>query len=146
MKWTTKSWSELTKDELYDILHLRQEVFCVEQDCPYIDCDYHDQTSTHIWATDDAGIIAYTRIAPPGEIYKEVSIGRVITAMRARRIGLGKEAMEFSIAYCREHYPGPIRIMAQSYLLEFYESYGFEREGKEFLEDGLPHWEMVLGV
>lgn len=144
MKWTIKSWSELSKDELYDILYLRQAVFCVEQDCPYIDCDYHDQNSAHIWTSDEEGIIAYTRIAPPGEIYKEVSIGRVITAMRARRIGLGKEAMDISIAYCREHHPGPIRIMAQSYLLEFYESYGFVREGEEFLEDGLPHWEMVL--
>lgn len=144
MNWEIKSWSELHKNELYDLLCLRQEVFCVEQNCPYVDCDYHDQNSIHIWSADEEGITSYARIAPPGEIYDQVCIGRVITPLRKRKLGLGKSLMEFCITYCQQYYPGPIKIMAQSYLLKFYESYGFVREGEEFLEDGLPHWIMQL--
>lgn len=143
MNWTIKTWEELSKTELYDILFLRQEVFCVEQHCPYIDCDYHDQNALHIWTSDESGITAYARIAPPGEIYDEVAIGRVISAKRVRREGLGRELMSICMNYCASNYPGPIKIMAQSYLLQFYESYGFERVGEEFLEDGLPHYYMI---
>ena len=138
-----KDWDSLSKEELYTILRLRQEVFVVEQHCPYLDLDNHDQNSFHllVWENDD--LIAYTRILPPGEIYKEVSIGRVITAEKARRRGIGRLAMDESMRFTMEKWGTPIRIMAQSYLLKFYESYGFVKEGEEFLEDGLPHWYMV---
>lgn len=136
-------WSALTRDELYAILQLRQVVFVVEQQCPYLDCDDRDQHSLHYWISDARGVVAYARIAPPGVIYPEAAIGRVVTAERARCGGLGRAVMEASLRYTDEHYPGPVRIMAQSYLLAFYESLGFARCGKEFLEDGLPHWEMI---
>ncbi len=143
MNWQCKNWAALTKDELYAILKLRQEVFVVEQHCPYLDCDEYDQRSLHLWLEDDQGMVAYSRIAPPGEIYTETSIGRVITSERIRRTGVGRAMMEESFQIVRRELGLPIRIMAQSYLLDFYESYGFIKEGKEFLEDGLPHWEMV---
>ncbi|NVK03369.1 MAG: GNAT family N-acetyltransferase [Flavobacteriia bacterium] len=138
-----KDWDSLSKEELYAILRIRQEVFVVEQHCPYLDLDDHDQSSYHLIMTDDEGIIAYTRLLPPGQIYKEPSIGRVITAERARRKGIGREAMDASMKFVLDNWGEPIRIMAQSYLLKFYESYGFVKEGEEFLEDGLPHWYMV---
>lgn len=141
--FTVKDWQTLSKEELYAILKLRQEVFVVEQHCPYLDCDDHDQICLHLWASDNEGITAYTRISPPNTIYTETSIGRVITAMRARRKGLGRAAMDHSMKIALERFGGPIRIMAQSYLLPFYESYGFVKFGEEFLEDGLPHWYMV---
>lgn len=138
-----KDWDSLTKEELYAILRLRQEVFVVEQHCPYLDLDNHDQESFHLCMYDEEGLVAYTRILPPSQIYKEASIGRVITAERARRKGIGRAAMDESMRFTAEKFGKPIRIMAQSYLLNFYESYGFVAEGEEFLEDGLPHWYMV---
>lgn len=143
MNWKLKSWGNLSKEELYAILKLRQEVFCVEQNCPYVDCDDHDQNSLHLWIDDSEGVSAYARLAPPGEIYSEACIGRVITALRIRKTGIGRAMMEECFKIVAAEFGGPIRIMAQSYLLEFYESYGFVKEGEEFLEDGLPHWEMV---
>lgn len=140
-----KDWDSLSKEELYSILRIRQEVFVVEQHCPYLDLDDHDQSSYHLIMTDDEGIIAYTRLLPPGQIYEEPSIGRVITAERARRQGIGRQAMDASMKFVVENWGKPIRIMAQSYLLKFYESYGFVKEGEEFLEDRLPHWYMVSG-
>lgn len=141
--WICKDWQSLTTDELYSILQLRLEVFSVEQHCPYQDCDNHDQNCLHLWQEDTNGITAYSRIAPPKEIYDETTIGRVITAKRVRRTGLGRAIMDESLRIAREEFSFPVRIMAQSYLLPFYESYGFIKEGEEFLEDGLPHWEMV---
>lgn len=138
-----KDWESLSKEELYAILKLRQEVFVVEQHCPYLDCDDHDENCLHLWTEDSQGITAYSRIAPPGEIYEETSIGRVITAERARRTGLGRRLMDRSMQETESQFGKPIRIMAQSYLLKFYESYGFVKEGEEFLEDGLPHWWMI---
>ena len=44
----TKIFSELDKDELYQILRLRSEVFVVEQDCIYQDIDNKDQIATHL--------------------------------------------------------------------------------------------------
>ncbi len=144
MNWQCKDWKSLSKEELYAILKLRQEVFVVEQHCPYLDCDDHDMNSLHLWLEDKKGITAYTRIAPPEEIYEETTIGRVITANRIRRTGVGRAMMEESLRIVESRFSYPIRIMAQSYLLPFYESCGFQKEGEEFLEDGLPHWEMRL--
>lgn len=138
-----KDWESLSKGELYAILRIRQEVFVVEQNCPYLDLDNHDQHSYHLWTEDEKGITGYTRILPPGQIYNEASIGRVITAERVRRQGIGRFVMDESMRFAIENFGKPIRIMAQSYLLSFYESYGFVIEGEEFLEDGLPHYYMV---
>lgn len=139
-----KHWGDLSTEELYRILQLRQEVFVVEQHCPYQDCDDHDQRGIHLWSEDVSGITAYARILPAREIYREPAIGRVITARRVRREGLGRKIMAAALDYCSANFGSSVRIMAQSYLLEFYESFGFVRTGEEFLEDGLPHWEMVL--
>lgn len=141
--WILKEWQDLSTDELYAVLKLRQEVFVVEQDCPYLDCDDIDQKALHLWAEADGDTVAYARIIPPGELYPEVSIGRVISAQKHRRSGWGRSIMDKAVSVCETQYPGPIRIMAQSYLLAFYRSYGFVEEGDEFLEDGLPHYYMV---
>ena len=39
MNWLFKEFEQLSLGELYDIMALRQEVFVVEQDCPYLDAD-----------------------------------------------------------------------------------------------------------
>lgn len=89
--------------------------------------------------------MAYARILPPGTIYPEASIGRVVTAIEYRRNGAGKTLMERAIFHTNTLFPNqPIRIMAQSYLTAFYSSFGFKTKGAEFLEDGIPHKMMIL--
>lgn len=124
---------------------LRIEVFVVEQNCPYQDADGKDLKSSHVFGTNDHGeLIACARIVSPGVSYKEVSIGRVATAMTVRGSGSGKELMRKSIKAIEEKFGQvPIRISAQSYLKKFYESFGFVQVGEEYLEDNIPHIEML---
>jgi len=140
---------ELTNEQLYEIIALRLEVFCVEQNCPYQDCDGKDLKSWHLMGRNEAGtLICYTRLLPVGVAYPaHASIGRVVTAPIARRTGAGKILMEKSIALCNQLFDNqPIKIGAQSYLLKFYEGFGFRSTGEEYLEDGIPHTKMVRDV
>lgn len=148
IQWINKAFNDLSLDELYTMMTLRQEVFVVEQDCPYIDADGKDQYSHHLMGFDESGaLVAYTRIVAPGISYKEVSIGRVITAQSVRGIGLGVVLMEKSIEAVAELYGKvPIRISAQEHLRKFYESLGFVYTGKSYLEDGIPHIDMLRGA
>lgn len=138
--WTCKPFNTLTNQELYDIFHLRMAVFVVEQNCPYQDADGKDLKSLHVSGRINGELAAYARIVLPGISYKEISIGRVVTSSKARRTGAGKALMKQTMEYiCTEFGKVPIRIGAQLYLQKFYESFGFVREGEEYLEDGIPH-------
>jgi ElaA protein len=141
-------FDQLLPAELYEILALRQEVFVVEQNCPYLDCDGKDQQSWHLMGRNEAKqLTCYTRLLPPGLSYPGyASIGRVVTSPLARGTGAGKILMERSIEFCNHLFgPGPIKISAQSYLLKFYEGLGFTSTGEEYLEDGIPHTKMIRG-
>ena len=139
--WVLKKFEDLSAFELYKILALRQEVFVVEQNCPYHDCDGKDLRSFHLTGTDENDFLAaYTRIVFPGVSYDEVSIGRVVSSPKYRRTGSGKLLMQQAIKKIEEVYGKvPIRIGAQKYLLEFYKGFGFIPEGETYLEDGIPH-------
>ena len=137
----------LTTQELYAIMALRQEVFVVEQNCPYLDADGKDQQSWHLLGYNQQGeLLAYTRLLPKGLSYPGyTSIGRVVTAPSARGTGAGKLLMKKSIEMTRFLFGNlPIKIGAQSYLLHFYEGFGFQSTGEQYLEDGIPHTKMVL--
>lgn len=145
LNWTYKSFDELSKLELYTILKLRSEVFVVEQHCNYQDVDGKDLKCHHLMAWDGDNLVAYTRIVPPGVSFAEASIGRVLTNSRYRGIGAGITLMEKSIEKVHEtHGQQPIRIGAQLYLKKFYEGFGFVKDSEEYLEDEIPHIEMVL--
>ncbi len=147
VQFTCKPFHGLSVDELYEILALRQEVFIVEQNCPYLDCDGKDQHAHHLMGHDAAGkLLVYTRLLPAGVSYPTyMSIGRVVSSPAARGTGLGRVLMHESIAECRRLFGhGPIKIGAQSYLVKFYESFGFASTGEEYLEDGIPHTKMIL--
>jgi ElaA protein len=149
MHFTCLPFAELTPQELYEILSLRQEVFVVEQNCPYLDTDGKDQESFHLMCRNDAGqLVAYTRLLPKGLSYPNYpSIGRVANAPSVRGQGVGKILMEKSIALCLHLFGNePIKIGAQSYLLAFYSSLGFVSTGEEYLEDGIPHTKMVRDI
>lgn len=140
LRWHDRAFTELTIDELYAITALRQRVFIVEQNCPYLDADGVDPGSRHLWASDEDGVLhAYCRIVPAGVKFVEISIGRVITAPEARGTGLGKELMRRAIAACGAD---PIRIGAQAHLERFYGELGFVRASEPYDEDGIPHIEM----
>jgi ElaA protein len=145
MIWKIKSFEELTTAELYAILRLRSEVFIIEQNCAYQDLDNSDQKALHLMGTDDSGqLLAYTRIFEPGIKFTEASIGRVVTSPLARGKGAGRELMERSISELQQHYGKiPIKIGAQQYLQHFYTSLGFEQISDTYLEDGIPHIEML---
>jgi ElaA protein len=140
-------FDQLSPFELYDIMALRQEVFIVEQNCPYLDADRKDFQSWHLMGRNAEGkLVAYTRLLPKGLAYEAyVSIGRVVTSPLARGTGAGKILMQRSIEMCRHLFGNQaIKIGAQSYLLKFYESFGFQSTGEEYLEDGIPHTKMIL--
>ena len=145
LNWVYKSFDGLTTNELYAILQLRSEVFVVEQNCVYQDVDGKDKKSFHLMAWQGDELAACTRLVPPGVSFSEASIGRVITSPKYRGLGIGITLLEKSISHILETYAtDKIRIGAQLYLQKFYEGFGFVTEGEEFLEDGIPHIEMVL--
>lgn len=145
---TCCSFQDLSLQALYDIMVLRQEIFVVEQNCPFIDADGKDQDSWHYCMRNDKGaLVAYTRLLPEGLAYEGyTSIGRVVNAASVRGTGIGKVLMQGSIdklheLFGRQH---DIKIGAQTYLLGFYESFGFVSTGEAYLEDGIPHTHMIL--
>ncbi len=148
MNWTCLRFHALGVDDLYDALALRAEVFVVEQACVFQDADGADRHSAHLLGRDGAGVLqAYLRVVDPGVKYPEPSLGRVITSAAARGTGLGHRLVDEGLARCGSAWPGrPIRIGAQARLQAFYASHGFVREGVDYIEDGIPHCEMVLAA
>ncbi len=144
ISWRVERFDELTLDRLYAILAARVAVFVVEQDCPYQDLDGLDRRGLHLAAWSGDSVLAYARVLPPGERFCEPSIGRVLTAQAARGTGLGRELMRRGIGVARDHFPGRgIRISAQRYLERFYAGLGFATVSEPYLEDGIPHVEMI---
>ena len=149
MNFDCKKFNELSLEELYKTMVLRQEVFVVEQDCPYLDADGKDPVCHHVLGFNNIGeLVAYTRLAPRGILYKKYpAIGRVVTSKSVRGTGAGKELMQASLNYCDQLWPGePIKISAQTYLKKFYEDFGFVQSGEAYLEDGIPHIPMVREI
>jgi len=141
--WYYKPFTELTPHELYAIMHLRSEVFVVEQNCVYLDADGKDLSSWHLMGWDGNKLVAYSRLLPAGLAFTEVSIGRVVSSPAYRGTGAGKTLMETAIQTCKVLFGDqPIRIGAQLYLQKFYESLGFVQVSDMYLEDNIPHIEM----
>jgi ElaA protein len=144
VEWRLKKFDNLTPLELYKIMQLRNEVFVVEQNCPYQDADNKDLLSYHFMGWDKDKLLAYTRLLPPGLSYTEPSIGRVVNSLSVRGSGIGRELMLQSIEQVKKIFgEGPIKIGAQLYLNKFYTSLGFQRTSDVYLEDNIEHIEMV---
>lgn len=142
--WRIKSFEEITTSELYEIIKARVDVFVVEQNCPYPDLDGYDQKAIHLWAEKDHNVLAYCRIFNKGIKYPETSIGRVLTTEKARGKNLGKQLIQYAVETIENRFhTSEVRISAQDYLLKFYSGFGFEDTGKKYLEDNIPHTEML---
>ena len=140
LEWKCILFDNLTVNELYAIMFLRNEVFVVEQNCVFQDADYKDQFCYHLMAWHGSNLAAYARLVPPGVSYTEMSIGRVITAMSYRGAGVGKQLLERAILNCTLIFgEKPIKIGAQLYLKKMYESFDFQQVGEVYLEDGIEH-------
>ena len=138
-----KSFEELNKAELYQIIQLRIAVFIVEQDCPYPDLDDMDQDALHLWIEDAGEIVCYLRVNPAGSRFIEPSLGRIVTKKSHRNHGLAEKLIKKAIDLVCEKESKAIRISAQCYLEKYYEKFGFIKASEEYLEDDIPHIEML---
>ncbi|POY34875.1 GNAT family N-acetyltransferase [Solitalea longa] len=139
INWVFKTFDELTAAELYAIIQLREDIFIVEQNCPFLDCDGKDPNCWHLMGWEDGKLAAYSRIVPPGVAFETASIGRVVTSREARRHGFGKLLMQKAIEKAEELGFNELTIGAQYYLLGFYQSFGFIEFDEIYLEDGIEH-------
>jgi len=146
LNWEYKHFTALTNKELYAILDLRNKVFVVEQNCVYNDTDGKDLNCWHLCGWQNNVLVAYARIIAPGISYEEASIGRVITHPDFRKLGYGKELMTIAIEKTNAQFNvNTIKIGGQLYLEKFYNNLGFQTCSEAYLEDGIPHVEMVYG-
>lgn len=146
LHWRCCRFDALSVFELAAIFRARQEVFVVEQACAYLDADGLDEAAWHLaaWSPEHDMPLAYARLVDPGRKYAEPSIGRVITTAPARGAGLGRELVLRAIAGCEQRFAGQgIRISAQTHLECLYAQAGFVAVGPPYLEDGIPHTEML---
>lgn len=143
--WYLKKFNELSNDELYNILRLRNSVFIVDQQCVFADIDGEDQLNCHhLFHSTQGQIIAYTRILAPGQIYQEPCLSRVCISPAQRGKGIGKQLLTNAIEETSKLFPErSIRIGAQLYLKSFYESFGFKVDGDIYFEDGIAHVQMI---
>ena len=140
-----KTFSDLTRDELYEMIHLRQKVFIVEQDCPYLDADFSDQDAFHLLGYDGGGLVSYLRAFPPGIKYEGASLGRIVVDDSKRGEQLGQNLTKEGISYLSKHYPDTeIIISAQHRLENFYCELGFTARGEVYLEDDIDHIQMYF--
>lgn len=141
---TTKNFTELSKVELYEILKLRSEVFVIEQNCVYQDIDSKDLEGLHVLGRIDDELIGYARCFAPGIYFEEAAIGRVLISKNYRNKGYAHQLMKKCIAEIDQKYPkANIKISAQQYLIKFYEQHDFHSIGEGYLEDGIPHINMI---
>lgn len=142
--WRLLSFYDLRVSELYEVLRLRSEVFVVEQQCLYQDMDGLDRQAMHLLGVQGGELKAYARCFEPGVKFAEASIGRVLVRPEARATGLGHALMEQAIVATAQVWgPQAIRIGAQAHLVAFYAKHGFKDVGIPYMEDGIPHLEML---
>lgn len=147
-EWQWSSFEGLAREDLYEVLAQRQNVFILEQQCFYPDLDGLDQGAQHLLGWTVVGgqrqLAAYLRCLAPGVRYTEMSLGRVLTTQAVRGTGIGRALIEQGIAHAERQHPGHrIRIGAQAHLERFYASFGFKTISEPYDEDGIMHVDML---
>lgn len=144
MNWELKKFEDLKTEDIYKILKIRNKVFIVEQLCPYQDCDGKDENAYHLYLEDKGKIIAYLRILKKGISYDQISIGRVLVHKDYRGKGIARKLMLKALNFIDVNLnEREVKIQAQSYLVNFYGSLGFKKTSEEYLEDDIPHIDML---
>jgi ElaA protein len=134
------TFGDLDARTAYDVWRLRQDVFVVEQECPYPDLDGRDLEpgTRHVLLQEDDRLLGYARVLDDGSARR---IGRVVLARDARGRALADPLLAAALEACLDR---PVVMDAQSPLRGWYERFGFEVDGPEFLDDGIPHLPMRL--
>jgi ElaA protein len=129
------SFSDLDAATAYAIWRLRQDVFVVEQECPYPDLDGRDDEpgTVHVVLHEGDALIGYARVLDDGVEWR---IGRVVLASAGRGRGLADRLMVAALEACPDR---DIVLDAQAPLADWYARLGFAVDGEEFLEDGISH-------
>ncbi|MCH9769602.1 MAG: GNAT family N-acetyltransferase [Gammaproteobacteria bacterium] len=136
-------FSELSLQQLYDILQLREAVFQLEQNSLYQDLDNHDQGARHLLGYKNKQLAYYARIYQEDNL---VHIGRIVVAKEWRGKGMGQELMRECLSFAAQHFKDlSVIISAQSNLQEFYQSFGFVASGEPYDDGGIMHIDMRLG-
>lgn len=146
MSWGCKTFNELTLDEFYQILKLRIDVFVVEQKCIYHELDGKDKKAHHLFTynADKSKIIAYSRIFEPGVYFEEAAFGRVVVHPAYRNKNLGRLLIKKSLTFIETEFAAShVKISAQTHLKKLYESFDFEQISDPYLDDGIPHIDML---
>jgi ElaA protein len=144
MTFQSLKFSDLTAQQLYDVLQLRSEVFVVEQDCVYQDIDGYDQVAIHMLYYDKNTLVVYARILPPNTYFEKLSIGRIIVKETYRGKDYGHQLMRHCLDFISSEFEKQtIKISAQEHLKSFYAQHGFVQIGDGYLEDGIPHVAML---
>lgn len=144
-------FTQLTTFELYQLLRLRQQIFVVEQNCPYLDADGLDGEAWHLLGSQYQGekeqleLVACLRVIAPGKKFIGPTIGRLATASAFRGQGIGRELMQKALHHAITQFPcgHPITISAQLYLKKFYEQLGFVTVSEPYDEDAILHIDMI---
>ncbi|GBG95334.1 GNAT family acetyltransferase [Ligilactobacillus salitolerans] len=141
-----KSTNQLTPQELLQIMEERVKVFVVEQNCPYQEVDQKDQTALHVFLKNKDEFIAYSRVVWHDD-QVHISFGRVLVAQKFRGQGFGRQIVSTALDQIKHFYPHQdVQIQAQTHLKKFYSSFGFQAISPSYLEDGIPHTDMLLSV
>lgn len=152
ISWAILPFEALDAAVLYRVLALRSSVFVVEQDCVFQEIDGLDTQALTVVGLRQQGeqafdVIATARILPPGVQFAEPALGRVCVAAPYRQHGFGRILMLESIRMCRERFPQQgIRMSAPAHLEKFHRTFGFQTASEVYLEDRVPHVEMLLGA
>ena len=145
IEWQWCRLGELSAEQVYAVLAARVAIFVVEQNCAYQELDGLDGEAEHLIVWSGKEVAGYLRVLGPGTRFEDPSIGRIITTQPFRGSGLGREVVAKGLERTRMRYPGrPVRISAQKYLEKFYRDFGFVTVSEPYLEDGIPHVEMLL--
>lgn len=138
-----KAFEALTNQELYDVIKLREEIFVLEQNCVYVDCDGYDPVCRHMLVKDQEQIVGTLRIVPAGTKYVDLSIGRVVVDQAYRRQGIADSMMQEALRFIRDHESvSTVVLSAQVAIKGLYERSGFKVISDVYLEDGIDHVRM----
>lgn len=148
LRWQFARFDDLPIRDWYVASAARVEVFVMEQNCPFQDNDGADFQSWHLLGWDDSNglpeLAAYCRLVDPGIKFPEPSIGRVVTPRAFRSKGYGRVLMAEAVRRHESVYPRqPNRIGAQQRLEKFYQDFGYQTVSEMYIEDGIPHVEML---
>lgn len=146
MEFRLLSYLDLSKDALYQVLRLRQQVFIDEQQSIYEDIDNLDSVSRHLLATDGSTLAGYIRLRliEAGRVAK---VERVVVAPSHRGIKLGHQLMDAVMdTIARTETVKTARLSAQLEVVPFYQKWGFEPCGEAYDDGGILHRDMACST